>query len=390
MSRLNLYEIHIISLLVGFFLVSLIPYFFGFFNIHYVTYPYRVFCLIVSLYIIYINRYSKVGAMFYFIMFFFLLYLVRIAYDLFIVEIVYIKENYDYLATYLGAVVIPAISLCFIPRYKVDFKKVLMYVYVSFYLFALMNVAFTDFIGIEKRMSGITELWPIGFAQAGVSLSILSLFVYNDSSKYIQYIVALGFYFGLAIVFMSATKAAFIFLVFLILLYCYKYGIPSLFRDLWFVSLTFLGLFGLFFTRTTYLFTRLFQSIQVLDESTKERLLILSEAWKKFKTNLWLGDSFLIKTETLKSTYPHNLFLEAFMAMGLLGGGMFLLINVFAINSVRNISDEKSSFSWLIFMFLQYFFQVFFSWSLYSSVFYWILLMTVLFLLKPKIKIIDV
>ncbi|MCU7570983.1 O-antigen ligase family protein [Riemerella anatipestifer] len=390
MSRLNLYEIHIISLLVGFFLVSLIPYFFGFFNIHYVTYPYRVFCLIVSLYIIYINRYSKVGAMFYFIMFFFLLYLVRIAYDLFIVEIVYIKENYDYLATYLGAVVIPAISMCFIPRYKVDFKKVLMYVYVSFYLFALMNVAFTDFIGIEKRMSGITELWPIGFAQAGVSLSILSLFVYNDSSKYIQYIVALGFYFGLAIVFMSATKAAFIFLFFLILLYCYKYGIPSLFRDLWFVSLTFLGLFGLFFTRTTYLFTRLFQSIQVLDESTKERLLILSEAWKKFKTNLWLGDSFLIKTEALKSTYPHNLFLEAFMAMGLLGGGMFLLINVFAINSVRNISDEKSSFSWLIFMFLQYFFQAFFSWSLYSSVFYWILLMTVLFLLKPKIKIIDV
>ncbi|PID68585.1 MAG: hypothetical protein CR968_01300 [Flavobacteriia bacterium] len=175
---------------------------------------------------------------------------------------------------------------------------------------------------------------------------------------------------------MSATKGAVLSLLFVLGIYFITIGIPKIFKNILFIIM-FLALAILAWkTQTVHIMERITQSIQTQDPSTLERLEILNQTLVNIKTDPFLGHSFLIQTAELDSFYPYNLFLEAFMATGIIGRTLFLVINFIGLTEVRKILPNQKDM-WIVFIFIQFFVQTFLSYSLYSSNIYWALLMMV-------------
>ncbi len=382
--KLNIFEFHIVNLLAGFILILLIPHFFGNFDHRFVTYPYRIFTILVSLYVIYLNYNKQWDYRIALVALFFFIYFIRIVYDLYIISIDYKKEPYIYLATYLGTTLIPAISVYYLDEKRINWKKVLFLTYIIFCFFASINIILSDFVGIESRSSGITSMWPISFGQTGTTLIILSIFVYNLCKKNIHKILVIcSFFLGLMIIMMSATKGAVLSLLFVLVIYFFTIGIPKIFKNILFIIMFFALTILAWKTHTVLIIERITQSIQTQDPSTLERLKILNQTLVNIKTDPLLGHSFLIQTAQLDSFYPHNLFLEAFMTTGIIGGILFLVINITGLSEVRKILLNQKDM-WIVFIFIQFFVQTFLSYSLYSSNIYWALLMMIFLVYTSK------
>lgn len=379
-NKPHLYEFHIINLLCGLFIVSLLPHFFGDFEITYITYPFRLLSIFLALYIILKNKMINTGKVFTLIFIFFSMYLFRMIYDVFYLKINY-ERGYMYFATYLGTVIIPFWSLLYIDFKKIDFNKVLKWIYWALFLFCLLNVAFNDYQSTSERSTGITQLWFIIFGQVGVTTSLLSLFIFEKiKDKKVKILVSLGFFLGLTVLFLSASKGPFATLIVLTLLYIFLHRIPQLFKHWSFIVFGMIGTLVLITSKSVSLFTRIEDSVMVKDDSTNERIYILTQSLENIKNHPLWGGSFLIYTEK-SSFYPHNLYLEAFMTTGIVGGCLFLMIHFLALKQIYPIVKVKN-YHWVLFIFLQFFIQTFFSTSIYSSSFYWLLLGIVLIIGK--------
>ena len=87
------------------------------------------------------------------------------------------------------------------------------------------------------------------------------------------------------------------------------------------------------------IFTRLNafgQSIQKGD--TEIRTVLFAEAWNQFLNNPIAGDRWVTKKE---SFYPHNIFIEVLMSMGIIGFSIFLMINIEIIKKIILIIRRK-------------------------------------------------
>ncbi|PID68035.1 MAG: hypothetical protein CR968_03595 [Flavobacteriia bacterium] len=382
--KLNIFEFHIVNLLAGFSLILMIPHFFGDFDYRYIGYPYKIFTFLISFYIIYLNYDKKWNYKITLVTLFFFIYFIRIVYDLYILNIDYTRKPYEYVATYIASTLIPAISVFYLDEKKINWRKVLLYTYFCFCFFASINILFSDFVGNESRSSGITPMWPIGFGQTGTTLIILSIFVYNLFKKNLYKILVIcSSFLGLIIIVMSASKGPLLSLLFALVIYLFTIGIPNIFKNILFIIM-FLALAILAWkTHTVHIVERITQSIQTQDPSTLERLEILNQTLINIKTDPLLGHSFLIQTAQLDSYYPHNLLLEAFMTTGIIGGILFLVINFIGLSEVKKILHDHKNM-WIVFIFIQFFVQTFLSFSLYSSNYYWALLMMIFLVYSSK------
>jgi O-antigen ligase len=87
--------------------------------------------------------------------------------------------------------------------------------------------------------------------------------------------------------------------------------------------------------------------------------------------------------EVPKLGYPHNLILEAFLSTGILGGSLFLILYICAITkAISIIMAKNNNWSWLGFIYIQYAIGAMFSGSLYGSYTFWYLLFAILGLRK--------
>lgn len=104
------------------------------------------------------------------------------------------------------------------------------------------------------------------------------------------------------------------------------------------------------------------------DLSARERLLIQANAFEQALTNPIWGSAY---TELVSGQYPHNLILEAFMALGLVGGGLFLFICGRAgLNAALRLRGGEVLIPVL---FVQYFVGAQFSSSLWGAEAFWTL-----------------
>src|SRR5690606_36796717 len=100
-----------------------------------------------------------------------------------------------------------------------------------------------NFPNLPKRTSSISKIWAIGFGQAGVTLAILSMFIsdfYNNILK--KYIATIGYFIGVFIVVLSASKGPFLTLVLLTILYFLLKGKRASLNFYWFYILLLLFL----------------------------------------------------------------------------------------------------------------------------------------------------
>ncbi|SDD94659.1 O-antigen ligase family protein [Riemerella columbipharyngis] len=372
----SIYDITIILMLSGYFLSALTPYFLNTNSINYIE---RIVVLSLSGYIIFKNKYVKQTYIFYILLLFFILYFLNLCVDFFKYHIVYDKPIYHYFGYLIFISVIPALSIFFIPKEKINWKFILWGTWFSLGIFNVVNILFTDYSNISYRISGITSFWPIIYAQVGVSFSILSVFLYEYLKGKWDIICIVSFYMGLFSCIITGSKGPLFFFFVLLFLYIILFGIPRVFKNVYFIISSILFILFLFFNSDFSIYHRIYDFLFTNNDASKQqRMEILKYTIDSIKEHFWQGSNMFIKTKTLHSTYPHNLFLESIMTMGVIGGILFLFINIKAIYSVFLYLKIKHQEVWVVFLFLQYFFQTFFSLSLYSSEGYWILLAIIL------------
>lgn len=102
--------------------------------------------------------------------------------------------------------------------------------------------------------------------------------------------------------------------------------------------------------------------------SVDERLRRYQGAWEQFTENPLLGSSL---DERGSLGYPHNLVLESFMAVGIFGGVLFVLILLLCVFKSIMLLVRDPAYGWIGLLFVQRAVGGMFSGSLYTSNEFW-------------------
>lgn len=103
------------------------------------------------------------------------------------------------------------------------------------------------------------------------------------------------------------------------------------------------------------------------DASNVERLAQWVSAWNQFLSSPLIGDSIQCDIPP----YPHNIFLEVLMALGIIGMIPFLSIFYFAFKKAIYIVRYRPDYNWIIILFLHGFTMNLISGAIYSSITLW-------------------
>lgn len=121
------------------------------------------------------------------------------------------------------------------------------------------------------------------------------------------------------------------------------------------------------FGYTTY--TRIFGQSQLREENTLDRLDRFGSALSDFNESPIAGSGL---EERLHGGYPHNIFVEAFMAAGFPGGALLLFLTSYvAVVAVRNFRRHPD-FGWTSLLFIQHAAAACFSGAIYTVNYFWI------------------
>ncbi|MBA3285875.1 MAG: O-antigen ligase family protein [Nitrosopumilus sp.] len=86
------------------------------------------------------------------------------------------------------------------------------------------------------------------------------------------------------------------------------------------------------------------------------------------------GAYYVIPYGLQQGSYPHNFFLEAFLATGVVGGVLYVCLVFYSIYKCYNLIKQDHGSSWILLLYLQMICFGMFSTGLYSSQDFWILL----------------
>lgn len=388
LKLLNFIEKHMKSIVffyntllcTGVFFASLVFSLIKFTSLYYFTWGAKFLLSVCGLILLFYNRRETVVErnIFWCGILLFALLFNRMLIDLYLTDLVLDFKDLKYIGGFFLNVVLPFITLFLINIKSSDFKKMFPIVYGIYFLFCLVNALGNTYTEIPMRSSSISGLWAIGFGQAGTTLSLLSLTGFSlFENVNFKRLCSLGYFLGLSIVFISASKGPFYTIILLSIVFVLLNKSHNLFRTNYFYLIAMCFVAFVIKFRLFALFQRLHQNIQGVDASTQERIEILSASLDVSCSDLIFGKSFLLNTSKLESTYPHNLFLEAFITTGVAGGVLFLFINYMTLKHVIKLI-RVNQYQWVVFIFLQYFLQAFYSSTIYSSFFYWVFLSLVI------------
>lgn len=292
--------------------------------------------LILGLRAIYLNLSYKTGlygTSFLIFLFFWCVYSVRIAYDTLL--------NKDELGFSPALYFSFAILLSFITTIgcftKVAFWKWKYFVKVLLVLLAVLNVlilvsvvtAPADYV-IERgfRFEGNERLNPITSGMIAAFLLVLIFVKVHNGEISIKTSLVFFLLASLSIVNLVTTlsKGPILFAGLSLLLILFRLVKKGVLRAL---SIVVVGIVGVNAIMSFFgigeilnLVVDRFIGIGERDESTAERILLYSNAWKQFLAEPLTGD--FLEERTLR-IYPHNMVIEALMALGVFGGLLFLI-----------------------------------------------------------------
>jgi len=370
----------IILLIVGFFFIGAIPNVLGFTESSWAI-PYRMVVLGLSFFFIIKSFFSKFNykinfSSVSFFLLFWVLYSVRVIHDLYIgpIKLFPDTEALHYFLFAFGVTFIPTIALfLIIQTHRIDFNWVLKYLYLFLLVVLSITLYHRGGSDLEGRTAGNINVGILLFGQYGTTLSILSLFLLNKKGTNISYkiIYIMGFIIGFIGVFVSASKSPFLALLLVLVVFTvFWYGSVK--------SAVMLIVFGyivisFFMEIIVYLnqyfnsnfLDRLLYSIEIGGDRVRENLM--NTAIHEFIESPFFGNAMLIQTEGMVGSYPHNLIVEAFMSLGFLGGVIFLFWMIRSLKIAVNFIKNRSDFTWVALLYIQYLIFGMFSGNLFSS-----------------------
>lgn len=349
---------------------------------------YRALVVIFSFIIIF-NSFNKLNKirLGLFTLFLFL-YSVRLIYDLSIRSIP--SPSMDPQLIYLfhfGGVIIPVIAVSFMKINIVKLNTSIFYVSFIHCIFVLIGLYLlygTNIVQLlsERYMYGDdsinggtgSPLNPILVSRSGAVLFVLLLVnVLFKTNKIKSYLYIVGFILSILLIVLGGSRGPLVTCIVLSIITIFFYLKNSNTKNIFVVLFGFLvSLIGLNYTITNYsesigLVIRINESLlNQEDVNYGGRGGHFESAFNQFINNPFFGDKIF---DNHLGFYPHNLFLESFMALGIFGGLIFAYLTF--INTIKG--GKKNIINTYI-TFLCFTLFGFTSGAIWSSFEFWILL----------------
>lgn len=360
-----------------------------------VTVPYRAFVFGLSLTLIAMNWKRRIRLnlplRLYFLFWFFLS--LRIIYDLFIRTDIIIDPSivqnmflYSYLACLLPTIAIVR-SIKHI-NYDRAFKWILggMFLMIPFlainspHLFTTLNAG---------RVWGNIALNPISLGMSGAAMALFGLYIIERIGwGWRRWLGALLMAVGVFIILRTGSRGPLVALISSILFY----AIARLDNPVWVILSSFgLAVFvilgDMIFEMIGHISPVMVQrmtlsgNVSQYEEITNARSTLFSQAIDKFVNHPLFGDAYALVYPDGSIIYSHNIVLDAFMALGLFGGCLFVMILMFAIYNSFILIRHNHRFWWIGLLCVCYLVSSLFSGCFYQGVEFNALLVVVLSLL---------
>ncbi len=254
----------------------------------------------------------------------------------------------------------------------------------SFYFFILtlsLGLVIAFFLAKEAplpligRYNANSTVNAINYGQMGSALSLISVYGYiNKSFKYSKLIYPLLFLLGLISILKAGSRSPIV--VIAVVCVFYFFAKSGFVRGLLITGFSILVLWlsiGYLIQLSdavgSGIVTRILAAIDGGDTSGRD--MIYANAISIIKDSPILGSFYLVPSGLAKGYYPHNFFLEAFMATGLLGGLPFVAMIILALIKSFKLLRQRHVSGWIVLLFLQMIVYGMFSSSLYSSQDFW-------------------
>jgi hypothetical protein len=317
------------------------------------------------------------------------IYSLRVSWETSILEQTLVNPSKEYLLRWFAMCLLPGLSFLFIHQ-----KQSQGYLYCS-WIFLFITSLLTLQLDPQQSLSFTQQgrlaspgLDPISIAHAGVSLVLLSTFIFfKNKAKFLhlasEYIVLLAILIGCYVISLGASRGPSIALFFgmvLLLIGAIRNRVKSQRVSV----ILFAGLIGLLLasgiavragSSFLYRISGIFAPGSNINPTDSVRMEWLQTSQELIGNNLILGYGL----ELPGIGYPHNVLVEAFLATGVLGGLIFTIIYLYSIiKAISLVMNQWEQWGWLGLIYIQYAIAVIVSGSLYSSTSFWYLLFAVI------------
>jgi hypothetical protein len=376
-NKINLFNLNIILLFVGYFWINYISHFFyEYESLISIIFRYtQIFLALLSIFLRFPLFIINAKKIYLLLWLFILFYLIRLIYDYNTIH--EIDNQLDHIYQFGVISLIPALSILTIK--KEEFEE--LDVYLKYLLFIVITLSLPILAvnsEAEKGRLSINEnLNSQYLGQFAVTLSLLAYYhlFQKDKNKIFNTIL---FILGIIVMGLAGSRSPLVSFIIVVIVntLSVKKKTQSLIIFILFSVLTYL-----FFDRFYYLLDTFGSNFidrinaSILSGDTSGRDVHYFAAIDQFLQNPILGGAHYLQKNIVLGKYPHNLVLESFMALGILGGMIFSSILIKSFKSgfyqIKQEQIESKKYSWTFVIYLQFLIFAFFSGSLYSSYYFW-------------------
>jgi O-antigen ligase len=288
------------------------------------------------------------------------------------------QEPYLYWIWYLGVVSIPVITVLLSGRLEfVLLQRMLFVMFVFAGIAAALYSSVLNVSGGQIVLTGraaLESLNPISLGHVGASLVLLSiwgLFGHRLIRANRNYLLVLTMLLGLYLVFISASKgpAISLSLTLLFMAFVLRDRLGLLVGGTAILLPSFVYLISVEAQLNVSFVSRLTGILSDNDMSNSIRIDLYQSALTAIAENPFFGSGIEIPTY---ASYPHNFFLEYFMATGLFGGLISVIVFAMLLWRAALLIRTGSSAAGIALLFLNAFFGSLFSGAVYSHSTLWI------------------
>ncbi len=344
------------------------------------TIPLRIVILMLSMFVIYKNivkKTFKIGTPIIILILFWLFYGCKAYYSFQHYELPQGLTFSEVFQRIFLINFIPILAVVINKERDVDTGLVFKIIYYTLFSVILLNI----FAGIPVdrfgRSNGIHSMYSISFGHIGTSLSLLSLywllFAKNKTRNEIV-LSTIGFFGGLTVIYFANTRSPIVALIagivlMLLIKKYFKAILGLLFILLAGIAVIFISLKAENFQVTSHnsFWERIYNSVFRGDTSQRGNLYL--EAIHNFMEKPFIGKSILFPD----GMYPHNVYLEVLMSMGIIGFIMIVYIHFHTFRKmfllIKNPFAQNKL--WIVILFLQYYILSLTSYNIYGNTDVW-------------------
>ena len=230
----------------------------------------------------------------------------------------------------------------------------------------------------NARYDANSTINSIMYGQTGCALALISLYgIANGPSKMRRLLFLLTMFLGLISIAKAGSRSPVI--VFALVSIIYLLTRLGKFKGTLIISCFAFMLF--FFIQPIMAFLESIGSTitnrltnMIVEKESSGRDLIYSNTWNLIQEHPLFGSFYVIPKGPGAGGYPHNFLLEVFLATGIAGGILFLILLVITISKALKVIKFNSTASWVSLLYLQIIVYGMFSTGLYTSQDFWALL----------------